>query len=115
MVVNSLITSPTNDAKVKLGAPLTIGGIAWDAGYGIASVEVSTDGGKTWAGAKLGEDLGGYAFRPFSFEFVPKAKGPRTVMARASNRIGQGQTSELIPNPAGYHHNVIHRITLDVA
>jgi len=36
-------------------------------------------------------------------------------MARASNRIGQGQTSELIVNPAGYHHNVTQRITLDVA
>jgi hypothetical protein len=43
MVVNSLITSPTNDAKVKLGAPLTIGGIAWDAGYGISSVEASDE------------------------------------------------------------------------
>ena len=115
MVVNSLITSPTNDAKVKLGAPLTIGGIAWDAGYGISSVEVSTDGGKTLAAATLGEDLGRYAFRTFSLEFVPRAKGPQTIMARASNTIGQGQTRQLIANPAGYHHNVIHRITLEVA
>ena len=29
-------------------------------------------------------------------------------MARAINKVGQTQTAELIPNPAGYHHNVMH-------
>ena len=115
MVVNSLITSPANDAKVKVGAPVTIGGIAWDGGYGINAVEVSDNGGKSWSAATLGEDLGRYAFRTFSFSFTPKAKGKQTVTARATNKIGQGQTTELIANPAGYHNNVIHSITLDVA
>jgi DMSO/TMAO reductase YedYZ molybdopterin-dependent catalytic subunit len=115
MVVNSLITSPADDSKVKVGAPVTIGGIAWDGGYGVNSVEVSTDGGKTWAAAKLGEDLGRFAFRTFSFDYVPKARGKQTVMARATNRIGQGQTTELIANPAGYHNNVVHHITLEAA
>jgi hypothetical protein len=115
MVVNSLITSPANDAKVKAGSPVTIGGIAWDGGYGINAVEVSDNGGKTWSAAALGEDLGRYAFRTFSFSFTPKAKGKQTVTARATNKIGQGQTTELIANPAGYHNNVIHGITLDVA
>jgi DMSO/TMAO reductase YedYZ molybdopterin-dependent catalytic subunit len=115
MVVNSLITSPANDAKVKVGAPVTIGGIAWDGGYGINAVEVSDNGGKSWSAATLGEDLGRYAFRTFSFSFTPKARGKQTVMARATNKIGQGQTTELIANPAGYHNNVVHSITLDVA
>jgi DMSO/TMAO reductase YedYZ molybdopterin-dependent catalytic subunit len=115
IVVNSLITSPADDSKVKVNAPVTVGGIAWDGGYGISSVEVSSDGGKSWAVATLGEDLGRFAFRTFSFNFTPKAKGKLNVMARAFNKIGQGQTTELIPNPAGYHHNVIHRVTLDVA
>jgi DMSO/TMAO reductase YedYZ molybdopterin-dependent catalytic subunit len=115
IVVNSMITSPANDAKVRAGAAVTIGGIAWDGGYGISSVEVSTDGGKSWSATPLGEDLGRYAFRTLSFSFTPQAKGKQTVMARAFNKIGQGQTTELIHNPAGYHHNVIHSITLDVA
>jgi DMSO/TMAO reductase YedYZ molybdopterin-dependent catalytic subunit len=115
MVVNSLITSPANDSKVKAGAPVTIGGIAWDGGYGINAVEVSDNGGKSWSAATLGEDLGRYAFRTFSFSFTPKAKGKQTVMARATNKIGQGQITELIANPAGYHNNVVHGITLDVA
>jgi DMSO/TMAO reductase YedYZ molybdopterin-dependent catalytic subunit len=115
MVVNSLIASPANDTKVKVNAPVAIDGIAWDGGYGINAVEVSSDGGKTWAEAKLGEDLGRFAFRTFSFDYVPRTPGKHTVMARATNRIGQGQTTELIPNPAGYHNNVVHHITLEAA
>jgi hypothetical protein len=111
MVVNSLITSHADGAKVKAGT--SVGGIAWDGGYGIRTVEVSTDGGKTWLEAKLGEDLGRYAFRTWSF--LLKAKGKHTVMARASNAIGQTQTATLIHNPAGYHHNVMHSIALTVA
>ena len=36
-------------------------------------------------------------------------------MARATNKIGQTQTAELIANPAGYHHNVMHAVTLVAA
>jgi DMSO/TMAO reductase YedYZ molybdopterin-dependent catalytic subunit len=112
MVVNSLITSPAEGASVKAGT-VTIGGIAWDGGYGIRTVELSTDGGKTWKEAALGQDLGRYAFRPFSLA-VQAARGRLSVTARATNAIGQTQTAALIPNPAGYHHNVMHRVTLNV-
>ena len=36
-------------------------------------------------------------------------------MARAANKIGQSQTTELILNPAGYNHNLMHRVTINVA
>jgi DMSO/TMAO reductase YedYZ molybdopterin-dependent catalytic subunit len=111
MVVNSLITSHSDGAKVKPGK-VTVGGLAWDGGYGIRSVEVSTDGGKTWSGAKLGDDLGRYAFRPWSFELNAKS-GKNTVMANATNAIGQTQVGALIWNPAGYHNNVMQTITLN--
>jgi len=114
MVVNSLITNPTDGANLKMG-PVVIGGIAWDGGHGIRTVEVSSDGGKTWVAATLGEDLGRFAFRTFSYDFAPKAPGKQTVMARATNKIGQTQTTELIHNPAGYHHNVVHSVTFNVA
>jgi DMSO/TMAO reductase YedYZ molybdopterin-dependent catalytic subunit len=115
MVVNSLITSHAQGASIKAGASVTVGGIAWDGGYGLRIVEMSTDGGKTWVPATLGEDLGRFAFRSFTFSFTPKARGTQTVMARATNKIGQTQTTELIHNPAGYHHNVIHSVTINVA
>jgi DMSO/TMAO reductase YedYZ molybdopterin-dependent catalytic subunit len=114
MVVNSLITSHEQGASVPNGRAVTVGGIAWDGGYGINAVEVSADGGKTWVAAKLGEDLGRFAFRTWTFDVTPRARGKQVVMARATNKIGQGQTTELNHNPAGYHHNVIHRLTLNV-
>ena len=63
--------------------------------------------------AKLGEDLGRYGFRTFSLPV--KGKGKVTVMARATNAIGQTQTTKLIHNPPGYHHNVVQSVTLTVA
>ncbi len=114
MVVNSLITSHADGAAVKAGVPITIGGVAWDGGYGIRAVEVSTDGGKTWTEAKLGEDVGRFAFRTFGAG-VKLSRGKQTVIARATNKIGQGQTGELILNPAGYHHNLMHSVTLAVS
>jgi hypothetical protein len=113
-VVNSLITSHADGASVKTGTRLAIGGIAWDGGYGIRAVEVSTDGGKTWAEATLGPDAGKYAFRTWTYQFIPQ-RGRTKVTARATNVIGQGQTAALILNPAGYHHNVMHSVTVVAA
>ncbi len=113
MVINSLITSHRDGAKVKAGS-VTVSGLAWDAGYGIRALEVSTDDGKTWSEAKLGEDLGRFAFRPWSFDLNAQ-RGKVTVMANAVNTIGQTQTATLIFNPAGYHNNVMQRLTLNAS
>jgi sulfite dehydrogenase len=113
MVVNSLITSHADGAAVKAGK-VTVSGLAWDAGYGITSVDVSTDGGKTWTAAALGEDLGRYAFRPWSFALNAK-KGKSTVAVNAINKIGQTQTPSLLFNPAGYNNNVMQNITLNAS
>ena len=113
MVINSLITSHRDGAKVKAGS-VTVSGLAWDAGYGIRALEVSTDDGKTWSEAKLGQDLGRFAFRPWSFDLKAQ-RGKVTVMANAVNTIGQTQTATLIFNPAGYHNNVMQRLTLNAS
>ncbi len=114
MVVNSLMTSPMPGQKSRRGSVVEINGIAWDGGYGVNRVEVSIDAGQTWRAAELGQDHGRYSFRQFSFKFRPDRKGPVTVMAKASNRIGATQTFELIHNPAGYHHNVVQKVTVEV-
>ncbi|MBO0752349.1 MAG: molybdopterin-dependent oxidoreductase [Bradyrhizobiaceae bacterium] len=112
MVVNALITSHVDGATVPAGGKVAISGVAWDAGYGINEVAISTDGGHTWTAAALGEDLGRFAFRPFTYTFSAPAAGTSRVMARATNRIGQTQSAALIANPAGYHHNVIQTLNL---
>ena len=67
IVVNSLITNIVNGQKVGVGQPFEIKGIAWDGGYGIARVEVSTDGGQWWRAATLGQDYGRFSFRQWTF------------------------------------------------
>ncbi|HZR70675.1 MAG TPA: molybdopterin-dependent oxidoreductase [Burkholderiales bacterium] len=113
MVVNSLVTSHKSGQRVRRGAPLEVRGVAWDGGSGIDRVEVSAGG--EWRRAKLGRDLGRFSFREFSFPFTPREAGPLVVMARATARSGETQVEQLIHNPAGYHHNVIQRLTLEVA
>lgn len=113
LTVNSLIGSPSDGAHVKAGHRVVLSGIAWDGGSGIKAVEVSTDGGKSWTEAALGTDLGPYAFRGWSYAFTPKEHG-QSLAVRATSRSGQTQPSELVPNPAGYHHNVIQTITVGV-
>jgi len=90
-------------------------GIAWDGGYGMQTVEVSTDGGRTWRPAELGRDLGRFSWRQWSYAFKADRKGVHTVMAKATNRAGASQTFDLVFNPAGYHNNVVQRIDLHVA
>lgn len=114
MVVNSLISNVTQGQEVALGRDLEVKGIAWDGGHGIASVDVSADAGRSWRSAALGADYGRFSFRSFSESFTPTARGTLIVMARATNRAGATQTMELIHNPAGYYHNVVQRIAINV-
>jgi DMSO/TMAO reductase YedYZ molybdopterin-dependent catalytic subunit len=112
MVVNSLITNLLDGNRIPQGRATAIRGIAWDGGYGIDRVEVSINGGRSWREATLGNDLGRFAWRQWHYVFTPHQRGNYVVMARATNTRGATQTSELIFNPAGYHNNVIQKITL---
>ena len=114
MVVNSLITSLTSGQQIPRGKPIVVNGIAWDGGAGIERVEVSTDSGASWERAKLGRELGRFSFREFAFAVPARARGSIVVMARATSRSGETQVERLIHNPAGYHHNVIQRLYVEV-
>jgi len=114
MVVNSLITSLKGGQQVARGRPIDVKGVAWDAGAGIDKVEISTDLGASWSRAALGKDLGRYSFREFSAAPVAREPGGMVVMARATSRSGETQAEQLVHNPAGYHHNVIQRLYIEV-
>jgi DMSO/TMAO reductase YedYZ molybdopterin-dependent catalytic subunit len=114
MLVNSLITAPTAGHNAKPGQLLEVAGIAWDAGFGINRVEVSTDDGHTWVSAELGRDYGRFSFRSWSHTVRAGKKGTMTVLAKATNRIGATQASELILNAGGYHHNVVQKVDVHV-
>ncbi len=114
MVVNSLVTNLEEGQNFAFGQEITVAGVAWDGGFGIATVEVSEDGGGNWRAAQLASDLGRFSWRQWSHRFTPGRAGSQTFMARATNRAGATQTFDLIYNPAGYHNNVVQRINIEI-
>jgi sulfite dehydrogenase (cytochrome) subunit A len=115
MLVNSLITSHVSGARLRRGAPATLAGKAWDGGSGIAAVEISTDGRRTWREATLGRDLGRFAWREFRMAVDTTSAGTREFAVRARGRNGAQQPDALTPNPGGYHDNIVQTLTLEVA
>jgi len=111
--VRSFITSVADGAKVKTGQ-ITLKGIAFNGGSGIKQVDVSTDGGKTWAPAKLGQDLGKYSFREWSLP-VSLAAGEHVLQVRATGNDGKTQPDKAGWNPAGYMRNVIESTRVTAA
>jgi len=114
MVVGSLVTNLRGGEKFRLGQRVEVRGIAWDGGYGMQGVDVSTDGGGSWRPAQLGKDLGKFSWRQWSHAFKPERNGVHTVLAKATNRIGGSQTFDLVFNPAGYHNNVVQKLDVHV-
>ena len=104
--IRSFLTSLTDGASVKAGAPSTLRGIAFDGGFGVNKVEVSSDDGKTWRDAALGKDFGKYSFREWTMP-ATFAPGEHLVRVRASNVKGQTQPMTPLWNPAGYLRNVV--------
>jgi DMSO/TMAO reductase YedYZ molybdopterin-dependent catalytic subunit len=111
MPVRSFIVSPVGDdfGKLPLGLPVVVRGQAFSGHDRITRVEVSTNDGRTWENATLGEDGGRYGFRPFSFRFVPSQPGRIVLCVRATDGKGGRQSDAAIWNPGGYLWNRIER------
>ena len=113
--VNSLVVDPVPGATLAPGKRTEFLGIAWDGGSGIRTVEVSIDGGASWREASLDRDLGRYAWRHWRYVLESPRSGSVALMARARANDGSTQSDVLIPNPAGYHHNLVQKVEYRVA
>ena len=100
MVPRAFITSVAAGARLAT-RPLPVGGIAMGGDTGVASVEVSGDGGATWVAARLGPDAGKYSFRRFDAVVTP-VRGAAALMARCTSTAGKVQPMTGIWNPGGY-------------
>jgi DMSO/TMAO reductase YedYZ molybdopterin-dependent catalytic subunit len=112
LAVKSLITSPADGATAA--GVVSIRGVAWAGEANIATVDVSTDGGSTWAAARLGDDHARYCWRQFTYEWRPAAPGAYLVMSRATDDTGRVQP--IVPqwNPSGYLWNAIDQVRVNV-
>jgi hypothetical protein len=109
MPVRSFLITPDGQSKLPVGLPITLRGIAFSGYDRITRVEVSTDGGTSWQAAQLGEDLGRYAFRPFTARYIPNAPGRAVLAVRATDGKGNSQSDAPLWNPAGYMWSRIER------
>jgi DMSO/TMAO reductase YedYZ molybdopterin-dependent catalytic subunit len=112
MVPRSFTTNLKSGDTVSAAAPLPLRGIAFGGDSGVARVDVSTDGGKTWQEAQLGKDEGKYGFRQWHAEAALSAPGKYSVLVRCTNENGMVQPSTPNWNPGGYMRNVIESTDL---
>jgi DMSO/TMAO reductase YedYZ molybdopterin-dependent catalytic subunit len=114
ILVNSLITSHRDHDRLARGGRAEVSGWAWDGGTGIRRVEISVDEGRSWRETALGNDLGRYAWRQFRFPVDTKIAAHVTALVRATSGAGVRQPDSLVPNPSGYHHNMVQRVQLEI-
>ena len=114
MTTRSLIVEPEAGTKLKANKPVTISGIAFSSGYKIKDVIVSVDGGKTWSMATLGKDMGKYSWMQWSYTWKPAKRGTYTLMAKATNSVGESQPFEGLWNPSGYLWNKVEPVEVSV-
>ncbi|KVL63612.1 molybdopterin-dependent oxidoreductase [Burkholderia ubonensis] len=115
MLPRSFFTNLKTGDKVSAGQPIRVRGIAFGGINALARVQISTDGGRTWADTQLGHDYGKYSFRQWQTSAHFAQRGQQTLMVRAVDSTGQAQPSTPNWNGAGFMRNVIESIQLDVA
>ena len=100
----AIIATPAPDTVVR--GPVTLGGVALAGDRGISQVEVSTNGGSTWAPAILRPPLGGETWVLWTFPWTPTASGSARILARAIDGLGVPQGASSAPpfpnGAAGY-------------
>lgn len=107
MPPRSWITSVADGARVPADRALPVGGIALGGDSGVAKVEVSADGGRSWREARLGPDAGKYGFRRFDVTLPPPERGDVTLLSRCTNAAGATQPTKPNWNHSGYLRNVV--------
>ena len=113
VALNSEILAPCDGAVVAAG-PLEVRGYALAGGERtVARVDVSTDGGETWAQADLLDDLGRWAWRLWRAE-VRLEPGQHELLVRAWDSAAASQPERPAPlwNPKGYVNNSWGRIVV---
>jgi DMSO/TMAO reductase YedYZ molybdopterin-dependent catalytic subunit len=110
--VKSIIARPGN-GKRPLG-PQEVVGIAFSGVAAIEKVDVSIDGGTTWAKALLEGESGVGRAQVFRYRFDQKTAGRVKAIARAKDKKGNEQPESPAWNPSGYFWNGWHAVEWEV-
>jgi sulfane dehydrogenase subunit SoxC len=116
MDAKSIITSPSAPMRIDRGWR-EVSGIAWSGRGRIRSVDVSTDGGRTWHPAELPETILSKAHTRFRYMWQWNG-APAVLMSRATDETGYVQpTRAVFESTRGkgtdYHYNYIRAWNVD--
>jgi sulfane dehydrogenase subunit SoxC len=111
MGVKSVITNPSTGLALQGPGLYEVTGLAWSGAGKIARVEVSADGGRTWADAALNDPVLSKSFTRFRLPWRWSG-GPAVLMSRAVDETGavQPTRASLIAEfgeRQNYHNNGI--------
>jgi DMSO/TMAO reductase YedYZ molybdopterin-dependent catalytic subunit len=112
MIPRSFVTNLASGSATKTAAPVALRGIAFGGDCGVAQVDVSTDDGRTWRRAELGQDEGKYGFRRWQAQLTFAAPGEHSLRVRCTNSNGVSQPDGPNWNPAGFMRNAVESIRI---
>lgn len=111
--VKAEIARPCLREIVPAGAEYRIFGAAWAGENKVATVEVSTDAGKTWTAAKFASADVPFSWRLWETHWkVPNEPGSYRLMAKATDNQGRTQTATHNRDHGGYL--IHHMLPIDV-
>jgi len=93
-----------------------VAGRAWSGGSPIRRVELSADGGRTWADARLDDPAGRHGWTGWSCEWDAAERGDHELWVRATDANGETQPLEAadVWNQGGYGVNAVQRVRVRV-
>ena len=100
--------------RVLEPGPVVLRGRAWSGQGEITRVEVSVDGGASFADAELGEPVSEAAWLMWRFDWHA-AEGTHVLCSRATDSGGNVQPLDASWNLKGYANNAVERVTVTVA
>jgi DMSO/TMAO reductase YedYZ molybdopterin-dependent catalytic subunit len=101
--------------RVQPAGPVLLTGRAWAGEAPVSRVEVTVDGGTTWAEATLDAEPGApWVWRSWTFEWQA-TPGRYVLGARATDASGLSQPTEPPWNRGGFANNLVQRVDVVVA
>ena len=112
MVPPGIPDFPARTRFIEAGSCL-LEGRAWSGAGPIVKVEVSVDGGESWADAELGDGVSEFAWHGWSYEWEARP-GEHELCCRATD--SEGGTQPLTPewNYDGFCNNAVQRVPVVV-
>ncbi|HXI21862.1 MAG TPA: sulfite oxidase [Gemmatimonadales bacterium] len=114
--LNTVILTPVPGATLAAGPTVVRGWALGPDSRGVALVEVSPDGGRSWVRARITDSDGAWAWVQWEAG-LDLAPGDHTIVARAADGNGQLQPADLTLqwNVKGYLNHAWHRVPVRVA